>query len=136
MKEELTRLLELQNEKLKDLILLLENQYKSIMKKEVFELEFTVEALQNKSKEIAQIEIERRSLLGNLDIKEFINTSNDKKLQGIYSLIQQTLNRVIEQKDTNDVMLKQQLLFTNKMLAVLNPDRQIKTYNSYGNLKK
>ena len=46
------------------------------------------------------------------------------------------LINVKNKKDTNDILLKQQLIFTNKMLNILNPNNELKTYNSYGTLKK
>ncbi|WP_294379276.1 flagellar export chaperone FlgN [uncultured Clostridium sp.] len=46
------------------------------------------------------------------------------------------LQDAVEKKNTNELLLKQQLIFTNKMLNIINPDKEAKTYNSYGNLSK
>jgi len=34
------------------------------------------------------------------------------------------------------MLLKQQIVFNNKMLEIINPRREMKTYNSYGNLSR
>lgn len=136
MTDQLTELLKFQEQKLKELLELLEKQHHLIIKEEAFELESIVEELKIKSQQIAKLELDRRNLIGNIQIKDYIENSDNKDLKESYKKIQQTLNKTIEQKDTNDLLLKQQLLFTNKMLTLLNPDRQIKTYNSYGGLMK
>ncbi len=136
MTEELIKLIKAQSEELKELLMLLEAQYKMIMEKDVFGLEGIVDKLNECSKKIAQYEMNRRKILGNESISELVNKSDNKELKDNYISIQEILNKVMLQKDTNDLLLKQQIMFNNKMLNIMNPNREIKTYNSYGNLSK
>lgn len=136
MTEELIKLIKAQSEELKELLMLLEAQYKMIMEKDVFGLEGIVDKLNECSKKIAQYEMNRRKILGNESISELVNKSDNKEFKDNYISIQEILNKVMLQKDTNDLLLKQQIMFNNKMLNIMNPNREIKTYNSYGNLSK
>lgn len=133
---ELIDLIKMQNEDLSQLLVLLETQYTMIVKHDAFGLEALVDKLGQCSKKIAQEEVERRKLLGNQSIKKFVQQIANAELTEAYENIQKTLKKVTDQKETNDMLLKQQLLINNKMLCILNPDRQIKTYNAYGNLSR
>ncbi|MCQ2022264.1 flagellar protein FlgN [Clostridium butyricum] len=136
MVDELKCLIKEQHEHLRKLLLLLDVQCKMIMNKDVFGLEGIVEKLNDESKLIAQIEVARRKLLGNESIIEFIHQSNDHNLKELYNELLITLRNTIDKKKTNEILIKQQLTFTNRMLNIMNPDRQIKTYNSCGSLSK
>ena len=136
MNLELERALKIQESKLKELLKLLDEQYKLILSKDIFGLEAIAEEIQVKNREVAQIEIERRKLLGDKSIKEYILTSNNINLDDSYRSINKLLNEMILQKDTNDLLIKQQLSFTNKLLNLINPKRDIPTYNSYGSIKR
>ena len=136
MINELIKLIQSQEEDLKKLLELLETQYKMIMSKDVFGLEGLVDKINDCGKRIAQDEVKRRKLLDNGSITKFVNESNNEELKVLYSKIQNTLNEVISRKETNDTLLKQQIIFNNKMLEIMNPRREIKTYNSYGNLSR
>ena len=136
MINELIKLIQSQEEELQRLLELLETQYKMIMSKDVFGLEGLVDKINESGKKIAKQEIERRNILGDNGITEVVNNSNNDELREKYNKIKRTLNSVISQKETNDMLLKQQILFNNKMLEIMNPRREIKTYNSYGNLSR
>lgn len=136
MVNRLIELFSIQKKHLENLLLLLEVQYKMIMAKDAFGLEGLVSKLEKESKLIAQIEVERRNLINNASIVEYVNTSNDDNLKKSYKNLVEILEKVIENKNTNELLLKQRVIFTNKMLSIMNPDRQIKTYNSNGNLSK
>lgn len=136
MINELIKLIQSQEEELKKLLELLETQYKMIMSKDVFGLEGLVDKINESGKKIAKQEIERRNILGDNGITEVVNNSNNDELRERYNKIKRTLNSVISQKETNDMLLKQQIIFNNKMLEIINPRREIKTYNSYGNLSR
>lgn len=136
MINELIKLMQSQEEELKILLELLETQYKMIMSKDVFGLEGLVDKINKSGKKIAKQEIERRNILGDNGITEVVNNSNNEELRENYNNIKRTLNSVISQKETNDILLKQQIIFNNKMLEIINPRREIKTYNSYGNLSR
>ena len=136
MINELIKLIQSQEEALKKLLELLEIQYKMIMSKDVFGLEGLVDKINECGKRIAQEEVKRRNLIGEESIIEIVNKSNNEELMKTYAEIKTTLNDVIFKKETNEALLKQQIIFNNKMLALINPNREIKIYNSYGNLKR
>ena len=136
MINELIKLIQSQEEELKRLLELLETQYKMIMSKDVFGLEGLVDKINESGKKIAKQEIERRNLTGEQNIKDIVYNSDNDKLKELYVKIQTTLNNTIMKKETNDMLLKQQIVFNNKMLEIINPRREIKTYNSYGNLSR
>ena len=136
MINELIKLIQNQEEDLKNLLELLETQYKMIMSKDVFGLEGLVDKINECGKRIAQDEVERRKTTENGNIRNIVNESGNEDLKKIYSKIQSTLNEVISRKETNDILLKKQIVFNNKMLALINPNRDVKTYNSYGNLSR
>lgn len=121
---------------LKKLLGLLDRQYQLIMKKEVFELEGIVDKIKVCNKEVAEIEIERRKLLGNESVKEVVKKSKNKNLEEAYRSINRTLFEVKLQKDTNDLLIKQEMSFNNRILNVINPRRDVATYNSYGNIRR
>jgi len=136
MINELIELMQSQSKELKELKELLETQYKMIMSKDVFGLEGLVDKINECGKRIAKEEVKRRNLIGNKGITEVVNNSDNEELKESYNNIKITLNEVLLQKETNDMLLKQQIIFNNKMLALINPSREIKTYNSYGNLSR
>lgn len=131
--EEILRLEEL---KLRDLLKLLDRQYKLILNKDIFALEAIAEEIKVKNKEIAEVEVNRRKDLGNISIKEYILKNNDEDLDILYRSIQKLLNEMILQKDTNELLIKQQLSFTNKLLNLISPKKEIATYNSHGNIRR
>lgn len=136
MVNKLMGLMKEQETHLSQLLVLLQVQKEMIMKKDAFGLEGLVDKLNDCSKKIAKKEVDRRRFLGDNSLTNIVNTSNNSELKNIYEQIRVTLNNVIEQKDINNILLKQELIFTNKMLNVINPDREIKTYNSLGGLRK
>lgn len=136
MVNKLMELMKEQETHLSQLLVLLQVQKEMIMKKDAFGLEGLVDKLNDCSKKIAKKEVDRRRFLGDNSLTNIVNTSNNSELKNIYEQIRVTLNNVIEQKDINNILLKQELIFTNKMLNVINPDREIKTYNSLGGLRK
>ena len=136
MINELIKLIQSQEEELTKLLELLETQYKMIMSKDVFGLEGLVDKINECGKRIAQEEVKRRKLTGEESIAEIVNKSDNEELKKYYNEIKTTLNDVIFKKETNEALLKQQIIFNNKILAILNPNRDIKTYNSYGNLSR
>lgn len=136
MIEELKKVLLEELKELKDLLDLLEKQHKLIVSKSVFPLEAIVEEIQIKNKKLAQSEVNRRRVLGKNQIKEFVSNSKDEELDNIYRSIGRILSEIVLQKDTNGLLIKQQLVFTNRMLTLISPKRDVPTYNSYGNIKR
>jgi len=136
MIDELIKLMIDQEKDLKKLSELLDIQHEMIMEKDLFGLEGLIDKLNECSKIIAQEEVKRRKILGENNISEFVKNSNNDELKLGYNNIGNTLKDVLLKKETNDILLKQRLLFNTKMLNIMNPSRTIKTYNSYGNLAK
>lgn len=106
------------------------------MKKDAFSLEGLVDKLNECSKKIAREEVARRNLLNNGSLKEFVYNAKNTELSKTYGEVSETIHKVILQKDTNEMLIKQQISLNAKVLEMMNPNRDIKTYNSYGNLSK
>jgi flagellar biosynthesis/type III secretory pathway chaperone len=134
--EELKKVLLSEEKEIRELLNILENQHKLLVKKDIFGLEAIVEEIQNRNKLVAESEVNRRRVLGQNSLKEVVNNSKDEELDLIYRNIQKLLEEIVLQKETNDLLIKQQLTFTNRMLNIINPKREIPTYNSYGNMKR
>ena len=136
MINELIKLMQDQEKDLSELLGLLETQYKMIISKDAFGLEGLVDKINECGKRIAKEEVERRKITGDENIKEIIDNSNNEEIEEMFSKIQTTLKNVVSQKETNEMLLKQRIIFNNKMIQLMNPSREIKTYNSYGNLSR
>lgn len=132
----LKEILIIEGKRLEELLVLLDKQYKLILNKDVFNMEAITEEIQLKNKEVAEAEVQRRKILGNTSIREYVNNSNDSELDEVYRAMQRLLNELILQKDTNELLIKQQLAFTNKLLNIMNPKKDAATYNAYGNIKR
>ena len=123
-----------ETEALKGLLVILEKQYKSIINKETFELDAIVDEIKLANREVAKQEVERRKLLNGKKVQDIINESGNKELDRVYREIKMVLESIKHQNETNDLLIKQQLVFTNRMLNIINPKRETGTYNSYGRL--
>ncbi len=128
MKEEYTAL--------KHLLSLLEKQYEYIMKKDAFSLEEIVEDIKDSNKMIAQKEVERRKLVGANSMNSLIFESKNKELEDEFRNIKKIIRKVQYQKETNDMLIKQEISFNTQILNIINPRREIKTYTSMGNLSR
>ena len=115
---------------------ILEKQHGYIINKEIFNLEGIVEEIQEVNKEVAQWEVKRRRATSGLDLVDYINSNKDKELENLYREIRMLLEELRLQKDTNELLIKQELSFTNRLLTLINPRRDIDTYNSYGKIKR
>lgn len=136
MLNELIGLIKEQDNRLKELMELLQMQYEFIVNKNLFGLEDLVDQINDCSKRVAEVELRRRNLMGNSSLTQFVSEQNNEELKEAYENIKKTLDEVKAKKETNDILIKQRLSFNSRMLAILNPSREIKTYNSYGSLKK
>lgn len=133
---ELTQIIRDEEIALEKMLDLLEKQYKLIMKKEVFPLEAIVDNIAESNREIAAHEMKRRKFIGNNDMKEIVKNSNYSDLDDAFRSINKVLHMVKLQKDTNELLLRQQMSYNNQILNMINPRRETKTYNSYGNLSR
>ena len=136
MLNELIGLIKEQDNRLSELSELLQMQYDFMVSKNLFGLEDLVDKINDCSKRVAEVELKRRNLMGEKSLTQFVSEQNNKELEKAYESIKNTLDEVKNKKETNDILLKQRLSFNSRMLAILNPSREIKTYNSYGSLKK
>lgn len=110
-----------ETEALKGLLVILEKQYKSIINKETFELDAIVDEIKLANREVAKQEVERRKLLNGKKVQDIINESGNKELDRVYREIKMVLESIKHQNETNDLLIKQQLVFTNRMLNIINP---------------
>ena len=136
MKSTLNSIMLRELDALRVLLALLDTQHKLILNNDLFGLEAIVEDIQKANKTIAEIEMERRALTKGEAMSKIIADLADEETENNYNLVKNLLNELQLQKDTNEMLLKQNLTFTAKILNVINPHREAKTYNSYGKFKK
>jgi flagellar biosynthesis/type III secretory pathway chaperone len=124
-----------EQEALRKLLLLLEKQHELILKNDIFGLESIVENIQECNKEIAQIEVERRAIVKSNSMRELVESFNDDAIDNNFRSIKMLLNELEIQKTTNEMLIKQGLGFSTRMLNIINPNKNTKTYNSYGKVR-
>ncbi|KGK86050.1 flagellar protein FlgN [Clostridium sp. HMP27] len=126
------------NEKraLETLLERLEKQHKFVVKNDVFNMDSIVRDINESLREIASIEMERRNLTTGKDMSKIVEEFGDEELEREYREIKKLLHSLELQKSINELLIKQSLSFTNKMLQYINPDRSVKTYGAYGKMKK
>lgn len=134
--EELKVIMKDEYEALSQLLALMDKQYTLIMKKDVFGLDKIIEEIKKCNKNVAEAEVERRKLSQGKAMKDIINASSDEELDNLYRNIVKILEEITLQKDTNELLIKQSLSYTNKMLSYINPNRNTVTYDSYGKFKR
>lgn len=132
--DELIAVVKAEREALIELLKLLEEQYSLIVGNDVFALDAIVEKIQEKNKKVAEIEVKRRNILNGRSINAVSRES--KELEEEVQRINNLLYELTLQKDSNDILLKQSLAFTNKLLSYINPNRGNTTYNAYGKVKR
>ena len=133
---ELTVIIREQKEALKELLEQLDKQYKLIIDKDVFGLDKIVEDINLCNKKIAETEVKRRKITGNDSIIEIVKHSNNEELDTEFREITKTLHMLKLQKETNEILIRQGLGFTNKLLNILNPKKEANLYNSYGHIRR
>ena len=114
---------------------LLELQQDYLIKNDVLGMQEINASLNESSKKLAEYEVKRRGLMQDKPIKAVINEIDDNELDRTYRDLKMLISKTILQKDINETLIKQGISFTTRMLSILNPDRTIKTYNSYGKFK-
>lgn len=126
------------NEKkaLKELLIKLEKQHKYVVENDVFNMDAIVKDINESLREIAKIEMERRNITQGESMSKIIEELKDEELEYEYREVKKLLEELQLQKSTNDILIRQSLSFTNKMLQYLNPDRSAKTYGAYGKMKR
>jgi flagellar biosynthesis/type III secretory pathway chaperone len=135
MKEKLNNVMIQEIEAVTSLLDSLEKQHKCIIKGDIFGMENCVDIIKKANTNIAAIEVARRNITQNRAMTEIVEEYRDSELEKNYRKIKTILQEVKFQKDTNELLIKQGLSFTNRILNVLNPTREKATYNSSGKVK-
>ncbi|MDU4880189.1 MAG: flagellar protein FlgN [Clostridioides difficile] len=117
---------------------LLKEQFDYIVEKDLENLNMLNPKLEDISRELASIEIKRRQLFGDdISMSEVVENSNDGYLKEIYTDLKHILALAKNQQESNDSLIKKELIFTKQMINFIKPaDKQTTTYNSYGNIRK
>ncbi|MCC3862825.1 flagellar protein FlgN [Terrisporobacter petrolearius] len=122
---------------IKNLLTLLDEQYNLIIDKDVIKMDKIAKELDESAKNLARIEIKRRNIMGSeSSMKEVVDDSDDEKIKQAYEEIQATLKMIEIQKEANEILIKQRLFFTQKMINCIKPNKGIGTYNAYGQVGK
>lgn len=135
MVQKLNKVMVQETEAVRNLLLELEEQHRCIIVNDIFGMEACVNKIKEANKNIAFMEVERRGLTKNKAMGIIIEEAHNLELEKNYNIIKMLLEEVILQKDTNELLIRQGLRFTNKMLNVLNPSKETMTYNAYGKVK-
>jgi flagellar biosynthesis/type III secretory pathway chaperone len=114
----------------------LEKQHSCLVKSDAITLENCVKEIEECNRAIAAVEVKRRELTKGRAMGEIVDEIGDRELEDNYRNIRRLLEETRIQKDTNDLLIKQGLSFTNKVLSIINPSRTSKTYNSYGKVSR
>lgn len=122
---------------LKNLLNLLDEQYDYIINKDIIKMDKIAVRLDEASKELAKIEIQRRNIMGNeVNMREVVELCDDENIKRAYEEIKSTIRMIELQKEANDTLIKQRLFFTKKMINFIKPSKDIGVYNSYGKVGK
>lgn len=135
MKDELNIILESELKAIESLLKALDEQHEYLLNNDAVTLEACVKKLEDINREIADFEVKRRQITKGESMGKIVDELGDEKLQHNFREIRKLLEITAIQKDTNELLIKQGLGFTNRILSILNPDRGSKTYNAYGKVR-
>lgn len=135
MIQKLNKVMMQETEATRKLLLELEEQHRCIIVNDIFGMEACVGKIKEANKNIAFKEVERRGITKNRPMGIIIEEAQNSELEKNFNIIKLLLQEIIHQKDTNELLIRQGLSFTNRMLNVLNPSRETMTYNAYGKVK-
>lgn len=122
---------------LKRLLDLLDEQYELAISKDMIKLDMIAREIDGVAKELATTEIKRRNLMGSeASMLETVRDCDDENIIKAYEEIKNHLRMLEIQKEANQALIKQQLLFTKKMINFIKPSKSIGTYNSLGQVGK
>jgi flagellar biosynthesis/type III secretory pathway chaperone len=136
LKEQLGIILRNELQAMSGLLKALEQQYSCLIKSDAVTLENCVVEIEDFNRKIADWEVKRRELTNGRPMSEIIEEIKDENLDKSYRSLKRILEETRLQKDTNELLIKQGLGFTNRILNILNPSRSSKTYNSFGKVLK
>lgn len=118
-----------------ELLKVLDKQHEYIVKNNIFKMESIVDKIEETSKNIARYEMDRRKITKGRPMTEIIREYRDEQLETNYRRARKLLEELNLQKDTNEMLLKQGIVYANKMLQIINPNREAKTYGAHGKMK-
>lgn len=99
----------------------LKKQKDCIKNNKLFELDNIGIKINSVCKNIADIEIKLRNLLGKQTIKEFVmENEDDEELYGSYIFLVSQVERLSLIRDDNQFLIKKSLTFINKLLSSIN----------------
>lgn len=129
---DISKILNLEEGLLQDLLSLLELQHKAIIKNDIETMEAVVNRLIEKGKEIEKAEIDRKNILGGSSIKEaaLSNKELDQRIRNIKRIV----NELKVQKKTNDLLLRQGTNFNKKIINILSQKKSSVVYGNNGKL--
>lgn len=132
MKEKLKDIMVKEYDELKNLLNSLDKQHELFLQNNIFALESMVKVIENNNKSIAELEVERRKIVGTNSMREVVRVLKDEELENNYRNINKLLQEIKVQKESNELLFRQGLVFTNRVLNIFSPNRNLKTYNSLG----
>lgn len=132
MVEELNEIMVEEFHALGNLLTVLEEQHSAYVKKDLFALEGIVKKIENHNVTIAKLEFQRRKVIEGNEMKALVRSLNNHEVDKNYRNLTILLEKIKLQKDTNELLIKQGVMFTNKMLNIFRPSKMAKTYNNYG----
>lgn len=136
MKEELNNIILGELDAVNSLLKALEEQHENILKNDALGMEASVNKIDGCNKSIAEWEVKRRKLINGDSMSQLVREFNDEDIESNYRKIKRIIEETIVQKDMNELLIKQGLGYTTRLLNILNPDRAAKTYNSYGKVAR
>jgi flagellar biosynthesis/type III secretory pathway chaperone len=136
MKDKLNTVMVQEIEAVTSLLQALEEQHRCIIKSDIFGMENCVDTIKKANTNIAAMEVSRRKITENRAMTVIVEEFRDVELEKNYYKIKAILEEVKVQKDTNELLIKQGLSFTSRILNILNPVREKATYNSSGKINK
>jgi hypothetical protein len=134
MKEKLNSIIIQEIELILKLLSLLEEQHSFIINNDIFAMEGIVANIEECSKKIAKVEVERRKITDGRSVQDIVIELKDKEIDLSFRKMRRLLEETKLQKDTNEMLIRQGLGFATRMLGILSPDRTKKTYNNYGKM--
>ncbi|WP_010239583.1 flagellar protein FlgN [Clostridium arbusti] len=119
---------------LKELLKSMEDQHELFLKNDIFQLENVVKRIEANNMSIAKLEVDRRKITGENSMNEVIRVLKDDELEDNYRNIKKLLQEIKVQKESNELLFRQGLVFTNRVLNIFSPNKNNKTYNSLGRM--
>lgn len=136
MKEQLKDVMVKEYRALKELLESLDRQHELYLKNDIFQLEDIVKIIESNNRVIAELEVERRKITGANSMNEIVRAFKDEELENNYRNIKKLLQEIKVQKESNELLFRQGLVFTNRILNIFSPKKNLKTYNSLGRIGK